>query len=216
MSKVITVKGIGNVSAKVDYVVLTLKISAQNIKYNAAMEEAADRIALLERAVEQIGFKKDDLKTIYFHVRTQHKDVRTDAGEFQQVFLGYTCDYKIKFAFDFDSERLSTVLSAVADSGANAELNMTFTVKNPGEISEELLFSAAENARKKAEILCRAAGVELGELLSIDYNWGELKVESKTDYMMLESIFQKKSSAPTIRPDDINLRDTAAFIWEIK
>ena len=45
-------------------------------------------------------------------------------------------------------------------------------------ISEELLINATENAKTKAEILCKASGNTLGQLLNIDYNWGELNVFS--------------------------------------
>ncbi len=218
MSRTITVKGVGNVSAKVDYVKLKLTIHGKDKKYDAAMEEAASQINCLECAVEQIGFKKGDLKTLNFDVRTEQKDIRDEDGNFHRVFIGYVCDYTLELSFDFESERLAAILSAIADSGANPELNITFTVKDPSKISEELLIRAAANAREKAEILCRASGTELGDLLSIDYNWGELRVESRTryGYDTLECITAKRSSMPALRPDDIDLRDTAVFVWEIK
>lgn len=218
MKRTITVKGMGAVSAKVDYVALMFQIKAQELEYDAAMAVAANQIELLECAVEHSGFQKDDLKTLHFDVETVYQTVKDENGDYQRVFAGYACSYRFKLAFDFDSQRLTAVLAEVAASGASPELNITFTVKDPSKISEELLIRAAANAKAKAEVLCRASGVELGELLSINYNWGELKVESKTnaDYMMLERICQKKSNAPTIRPDDIDLRDTAAFVWEIK
>ena len=56
------------------------------------------------------------------------------------------------------------MISAIANSGANPELSIAFTVRNPAKVSEELLESAALNARAKAEILCRASGSEMGQL----------------------------------------------------
>ena len=78
--------------------------------------------------------------------------------------------------------------------------------------------SATENAKTKAEILCKASGNELGQLLSIDYNWGELNVTSKTRYSMGDSIRPSlaKSVTVDIEPDDINVSDTVTFTWEIK
>lgn len=218
MPGTITVKGVGAVSAKVDFVELTIVIHGKNKEYNAAMEEAASQTALLERAVEKVGFQKDDLKTLRFDVRTEQEDVRDENGNYHRVFIGYVCDDTFKLSFDFESERLAAVLSAVANSGTNPELNISFTVKDPSKISEELLVRAAANAKRKAEILCRASGTELGKLLSIDYNWSELRVESRTRYSYdtLECLSAKRSSMLALRPDDIDLRDTAAFVWEIK
>ena len=93
-------------------------------------------------------------------------------------------------------------------------------MKNPATVSEELLNSATENARAKAEILCKASGNALGQLLNIDYNWGELNVYSRTSYEVEDCIqplmAMSKCAAPEIEPDDIDVSDTGAFTWEIQ
>lgn len=92
-------------------------------------------------------------------------------------------------------------------------------MKNPARVSEELLINATENARAKAEILCKASGNALGQLLNIDYNWGELNVLSRTSYDVEDCIqplmAMSKCAAPEIEPDDIDVTDTVAFTWEI-
>lgn len=126
----------------------------------------------------------------------------------------------MKLAFDFDSKQLAKVISAIADCGAQPELSIAFTVKNPARVSEELLINATENARAKAEILCKASGSTLGQLLNIDYNWGELNVYSRTSYEVEDCIqplmAMSKCAAPEIEPDDIDVTDTVAFTWEIQ
>ncbi|MCD8123982.1 MAG: hypothetical protein LUE23_02965 [Lachnospiraceae bacterium] len=42
------------------------------------------------------------------------------------------------------------------------------------------------DAQRKAEILCEASGVKLGQLLNVDYNWGELEIYSNTQYKLSE------------------------------
>lgn len=99
-------------------------------------------------------------------------------------------------------------------------MSIAFTVRNPAKVSEELLESAAKNARAKAEILCRASGSEMGQLLSIDYNWGELNIVSRTSYEMEDCLMplaaMDKCCVPEIEPDEIDVSDTVAFTWEIK
>ena len=78
--------------------------------------------------------------------------------------------------------------------------------------------SATKNAREKAEILCNASGRKLGDLLSIDYNWGELNVYSDTGYGVERACLMKASPSLQnidIEPDDIDTRDSATFVWEI-
>ena len=67
--------------------------------------------------------------------------------------------------------------------------------------------------------MCEASGVELGQLLTIDYNWGELSIVSHTDYMLEEKCMAMPVGGladMNIEPDDIDVSDTATFVWEIK
>lgn len=66
-------------------------------------------------------------------------------------------------------------------------------------------------------MLCEASGVKLGQLLIIDYNWDELNVYSDTKYKFDERSFRELSAIPSmdIEPDNIDVQDTATFVWEI-
>lgn len=219
MMRTITVKGVGSVSARPDYITLSLGIEAQEKEYNDAMQMATKRINSLEAASLKVGFEKGDLKTTSFNVSTVYESVKDRSGNYKREFVGYNCSYRLKLAFDFDSKRLAEVLSAISNSGGKPELSIAFTVKDAAKVSEELLMSATKNAREKAEILCRASGAELGSLQSIDYNWGELNIISRTSYEMEDCIIPmmalRECAAPEIEPDDIDLHDTATFVWEI-
>ena len=220
MMRTITVKGVGNVSANPDYISISMTIESVENDYDKAMDGAARRIENLKAAAVSVGYEKEALKTISFNVETRYENVRDRQGSYKREFAGYACVYRLKLAFDFDSKQLAKVISAIANSGANPELSIAFTVKNPAKVSEELLESAAQNARAKAEILCKATGAELGQLISIDYNWGELNIVSRTSYEMEDCLMplaaMDKCCAPEIEPDDINVSDTVAFTWEIK
>ena len=166
------------------------------------------------------GYAKEDLKTTSFNVDTRYESVKDRQGNYKREFAGYACVYRLKLAFDFDSKQLAEVISCISNCGANPELSIAFTVRNPAKVSAELLESAALNARAKAEILCRASGCEMGQLISIDYNWGELNIVSRTSYEMEDALMplaaMKKCCSPEIGPDDIDVSDTVAFTWEIK
>ena len=220
MKRTITVKGTGHVSARPDYITLALSLTAADMEYEKAMEDGSRRIGLLEDAARRAGFAKGDLKTISFHVNTQYESVPDRNGTYQRRFAGYACVYRLKLAFDFDSGRLAAVLAAIADSKADPELNISFSLRDPAAVGEELLAGAAASARAKAEVLCRASGVELGQLLSIDYNWDELSILSRTRFEMEDSVVPmmaaKSRALPEMEPDDIDLSDTACFVWEIQ
>ncbi len=214
--RTITVKGIGAVSVKPDLIVLRLSMETAEYEYDAAMKAAAEKIDFLNKALEAAGFEKKSAKTADFRVRADYDRLNDGKGNYTSVFMGYKCRHELKIEFDFDTKRLAKALSEISKCIAKPEISIDFTVKDSSAVSGELLKAAVKNAREKAEILCAASGAKLGELLSIDYNWGELHLYSATDYdaegkcMMLGA-----ADDMDIEPEEIKARDTATFAWEI-
>ena len=214
--RTITVKGIGAVSVKPDLIVLRLSMETAEYEYDAAMKAAAEKIDFLNKALEAAGFEKKSAKTADFRVCADYDRLNDGKGNYTSVFMGYKCRHELKIEFDFDTKRLAKALSEISKCIAKPEISIDFTVKDSSAVGGELLKAAVKNAREKAEILCAASGAKLGELLSIDYNWGELHLYSATDYdvegkcMMLGA-----ADDMDIEPEEIKARDTATFEWEI-
>lgn len=221
MNKVITVKGVGTASVKPNYITLSMTVESVHKNYDEAMQNAAKRIEKLQEASVLSGYEESDLKTINFAVDTRYENVKDRQGNYRREFSGYAVIYRLKLSFDMDGKQLARVISAISESGAKPELSIAFTVKNPEKVNESLLISATQNAKMRAELLCIASGNQLGDLISIDYNWGELNIVSRTRYEMEDCIVEPmmsmaKFSAPEIEPDDIDVSDTVTFSWEIK
>lgn len=216
MPRTITVRGVGTASVKPDFIAVTLNIVSKDKEYSKSVEDANRRIELLQRAVVSSGFAKEDLKTLSFNVRTNYEGETDEKGRYHNVFAGYVCRYTLKLSFDMDAKRLAETLTAISDSGANAEFSIQFTVKDPERVSAELLRSATENARQKAEVLCAASGAKLGTLLKIDYDWTDINVFSASAYTMeRERGIVAAGAVPEFEPEDIKSQDSAAFTWEI-
>lgn len=217
MPRTITVKGTGKISAKPDYVTLSMLLESQNPSYEQAMELATKHIAELTDALTGVGFAKEDLKTTNFNVRTDYSNVQDKNGKWKKVFNGYVVTHNLNLEFDFNMDKLSMTLAAIADCEAHPQLSVAFTIKDPTSIKEELLRAAAANAKQKAEILCAASGVKLGSLTNIDYNWSEINIHSNTRYEdnCLRGAAVMSAKSIDIAPEDIDLNDTATFVWEI-
>lgn len=215
MDRTITVTGTGKVSVKPDLIVLTFGIESTDFDYEKTMELATKAITELTAAVESSGIEKDELKTTRFHIQTQYESIRDEQNNFQQRFAGYTCVQDVKLEFDFDTHLLDTVLSAVAESVVNPTLQVNFSVKDPEKVQADVLQAATQTARKKAAILTEAAGVTLGELISINYNWNAPPLFSPTEFHRESRMMMAKDS-PEMNPDDIQVKENVTFIWEIK
>lgn len=214
--RTITVKGIGAVSVKPDLIVLRLSMETAEYEYDAAMKAAAEKIDFLNKALEAAGFEKKSAKTADFRVRADYDRLNDGKGNYTSVFMGYKCRHELKIEFDFDTKRLAKALSEISECIAKPEISIDFTVKDSSAVGGELLKAAVKNAREKAEILCAASGAKLGELLSIDYNWGELHLYSATDYDVEgKCMMFGAADDMDIEPEEIKARDTATFEWEI-
>ena len=81
--RTITVKGTGNVSARPDYIILSLNIETLSKTYDRAMSEATERIERLQGAAVCVGYHKEDLKTTSFDVQMRKicRYVQASGGE---------------------------------------------------------------------------------------------------------------------------------------
>ena len=214
MDRTITVRGTGKVSLRPDQVEITLTLTAENMSYDAAMDAAAGQLASLRDALVAIGYEKDALRTTSFDVSTRYDYRHDDKGNSTRVFLGYACTQSLRLVFPFDAARLGETLSAIAGCTADPELNIRFTVAEPSAVSDELLRSAADSARQKAEVLAAASGVRLGQLVKVWYSWGDRDFTSPTALAVGNGLMRAKASLD-FTPENIDLTDQATFTWEI-
>ena len=75
---------------------------------------------------------------------------------------------------------------------------------------------ASDTARRKAQILCDASAVTLGDLQSIKYSWGDADLYSRTDFNLGERNMVMMKASLDFVPEDIEIEDTVTFVWEIK
>lgn len=221
MERTITVRGTGKLSLAPDLITVTLTVRKKDKVYETAMTESARLQDELRGAIAAIGFDREDLKTVSFDVRTEYESMRDQNGQYRQVFAGYVCEHQLKLEFDFNTERLSEVLTAVSRCVAEPELYISFSIKDKEKASDALLASAAKNARAKAELLAEASGVELGVLLSVVYDWMDISFVSPTRYAagapkMRGAMEAECSMDMGITPENVSLSDSATFIWEIE
>ena len=216
MNRVITVKGTGRVSSKPDLVVLSMALESQKLKYDETMELATESLQELTAAIQSCGFKKEDLKTTNFNIRTHYENYKDADNNYKNKFAGYICEQGLKLEFDLDTKMLSKVLGVISETSVNPILSINFSIKDSNAVGIELLERATVNARQKAEILAKASGVTLGKILTIDYNWSELLFSSVTRFELQNQAMTSASRfVPDIEPEDIESSDTVTFVWEI-
>lgn len=171
-------------------------------------------------SLASLGFEKNAVTTLSFNIDTDYESYRDHNNDWKKRIKGYKFTHSMKLEFPSDNALLGEVLYALAQCRAQPEFRILYTVKDVESSKNLLLAKAVEDSKGKAEVLAKAAGVELGKVLAIDYSWGEREISSEPVDRML--------TAPTclatgpasydidINPDDIDVTDTVTVVWEIQ
>lgn len=218
MPRTITVTGIGHATARPDTVIISMTKESQDKDYDRAMQIEGDSIADIVHYLTEAKFHKDMIKTTDFNVRTEYENLKDRSGNYRRTFKYYVVSQKLKLEFPIDTKQLSLALTAISKSQTYPQLSISFAGKDTTAINEEMFRSATANTKRKAEVLCDAAGVKLGDIVSINYSCGELNIYSDTNYNLAKDCLADPMTVRTIdiEPDDIDIRDTATFVWEIE
>lgn len=210
----ITVKGVGNVSAKPDVIVISIEQKTHALEYDKTMEKAAADLGEIRKAIAGAGHDPVELKTSDFSVNTHYENEKDSHGDYKGRFKGYVCSHSLNFEFGYDIKELGRILSALANCKAKPEFSINFSIKDKDVIKERMLENAVANAVNKVGVLAKAAGVKLGEILRIDYNWGELNVYSRTRFV--GCVAGTTASYVDIEPEDVEASDTVTVVWAIE
>lgn len=212
MERFITVKGTGHVEVAPDQIELSFSLSALDEDYGKSIQHAAWSYQTLVDAIVQCGFKEEDIKTSDYSVSAEYRTEK----HYHDIFVGWKCDHDVNIKFPLDMDLLGRVIDSVTQPGVKAETDLRFFKSGSEAVQQALLESAARNARKKAEILCVASGVKLGELCRIDYSWGEIRLYSESRVRPDQGEDCICSLMPDVHPENIEVDDSATFVWSIE
>lgn len=215
--RTIRVTGKGQIKVRPDVTGITMTLSRLDQDYGGALRRSAEDTEILKDALAAFDFARTDLKTLSFNVDAEYEGYQDRDGSYRQRFVGYRFRHLLKLEFASDNERLGRILCALAQSTAEPELRISYTVSDPEAAKNELLDRAVADAKEKAAVLARAAGVALKEIQSIDYSWGEINFEARpmADGIEAKRLMAANSVDLDLEPDDIRVSDTVTVLWEI-
>ena len=213
--RTIRITGKGSMKVRPDTTRITLTLEKVCPEYADALRCSSESTEKMKDLLSGFGFVRFDLKTLHFSVDTEYESYK-ERNAYKERLIGYRYRHVMKVEFLSDNERLGRILYALANSPLNPEFRISFTVSDPEAAKNELLAAAIRDARSKAEVVADAAGVSLGEIVSIDYSWGQVEFEV---HPVNELRMAKNESAGCydmdIEPDDIETSDTVTVTWEI-
>ncbi|SFD44837.1 SIMPL domain-containing protein [Roseivivax sediminis] len=161
----LTVTGEGQAAAEPDMALVTVGVSEQADTAVAAMDAASAVADRMLSRLESLEVQPRDVQTTSLSLNPVYVDSR-EPGQRPRID-GYEASNNVTVRVRaLDS--LGDVLGALLEDGANTLGGLSFDVADPDPLLEAARRDAVQDARAKAELYAEAAGVTLGEIVTID------------------------------------------------
>lgn len=156
----LTVNASGSVYAAPDQATVQLGVATQaSTAADALKQNSADTTAVIE-AIKKLGVDAKDISTSNFSVYPTYDTSGTRIN-------GYQVNNSVTIIIR-DISKSGDLLDQVVTAGANNVGGLNFGIADVSSLQAEARTKAIEAARVKAEAMAAAAGVSLGDLVSIN------------------------------------------------
>lgn len=156
----IDVTASGKVYAAPDKATVQIGVNTQSKSVSEALKQnSQDTTAVIEQ-VKGLGVDAKDIQTSNFSISPTYDESYT-------VVTGYQVSNTVMVTIR-DLSQTGALLDGVVEAGANNITGLSFDIADPTELQAEARAQAIVNAKLKAEQMAEAAGVSLGEIISIN------------------------------------------------
>jgi uncharacterized protein YggE len=186
----VTVVGNGQVSVPPDQATITLSVTSENEEAAIALQQNSEDMAAITNALLDAGVDELDLQTSNLSMYPQWRQSGSLSGDTRQIshfVVSHQLSATIKQLPD-----LGRILDVVAREGANGFQNLAFGVENLQPLQDEARAIAVADAKRKAVLYAKAAGMTLG----LPRDISEASSVGAMPMMRAEAAMMSSSSVP--------------------
>ena len=166
------VSGVGRVTLVPDIATINIGVRTEEEVVTDALEGNTAQANAISEVLQDLGVASEDIQTSNFNVYPSERyDPMTGQVEGRFFVVENTVNVKVR-----DLSSLGEVLSAVVEAGANNIYGINFNVDDRDAAVAEARQLAIEDARANAEAIASDAGVQLGDLISINVSSGSTPI----------------------------------------
>jgi uncharacterized protein len=200
----ISVNGEATVSVAPDQAQIDAGVTSEAKTAREASEANNAAMGKVLLALKGAGLEEKDYQTSRLSLQPQYAQNRTGPSAITGYRAGNRVSIKLR-----DVTKVANVIDTLVGAGANEIGGIHFVVSQASKLLDEAREKAVADARRKAEIYAKAAGVTLGEPLGISEEGAAVPV------------FRGKVAAPMalnapVSPGEETLSVTVSVSWAIK
>lgn len=204
--RTIHVNGEGRVSVRPDVAVVFAGVTATGKDLGKVTADATAGMRRLLDAVARAGVPAKDVQTTRHDVSVDRP--WTDKGP--GPVTGYTVVDEVRLTVR-DLAKIGPVIDRVLAAGSNTLRSLSFEKEDPTPEQARALAAAVGSARTKAEALARAAGVTLGEVITVSAGG-----QARPYPMMRSAMAMEKADGAPISPGEVEVAASVDVTFAIR
>ena len=206
----VSVSGSAQVSVATDHAVIHLGVRTKAETPTEAQAENKLRTAAVMKALtEDCGIPEDKIATSGFNIYTMSEWI--DGTSTEKQFYQVQHQLSVTVA---DIDKAGYVIDRCVEAGANAIDYVSFEASDMKAAYDKALREAVVDARRKAELIAEAAGMKLGNLVSISTEDGGGEFYSNS-FRMKAPAAEEAMGDTKLAPGTQNTSASVSATWEM-
>ena len=200
----IVVTGEGRISAAPDYAEITAGVTTKAKTAKEATDANAKLMAAVIAALRDGGIAEKDIATTRFSVQP----VYATQSNTEPKLTGFSASNQVAVTIR-QIDKVGEIADRMVAAGATNIGNLVFLHSDTSKLLDQAREAAVADARRKAELYARAAGVTLGRVVQINEN------ATYTPYAAMDGMFRAKTVATPIASGEDTLRVEISVSFDI-
>lgn len=204
----ISTSGTGMVSHKPDTVRVTVGVDTREPTVEAALAANNKAMQAVIKAIRANGVPQKHIQTSQFSVHPQYRyNNRTRKNELEGFQVSNRVNVKLK-----KLDRLGKLLTAVTKSGSNQIQGVNFYIEETSKLLDEAREKVIADARRKAEVLAKAADSRVGKVIQINEG-ASYQPRPRAKMRMAEAALADGASSVPIASGEQQLSVSVSTTW---
>jgi uncharacterized protein len=204
-ARTLTMSGQGEERAAPDTVTLSAGVSSEAPSAAAALAANTARMQAVFAALKKLGIAGQDMQTANFSVSPR---MANDNNQPPHV-AGYQVSNQVRVRLE-DVSKLGAALDALVGAGANQVNSVEFSIRDSAALMTQARTDAVTDAKAKADIYAKAAGVTLGPILSISEN------DNGGPRPVFMAVRAMAGKAVPVAAGEESVTANVSMVWEIR
>jgi len=208
MTRTLSVSGRGEVKAKPDMATINIGVTTSEKTAAAALEKNTASMQGIFEAMDSLGIPDTDIQTSGFSVNPRY--ARYNDRETPPDIVGYEVRNTVTVAIK-NLDDLGGALDRFVTIGANQINGIQFGFADPQSLEDAAKKAAIEDAKRNADLYAAAAGVSVGQVISIRDSAAPMPMP-----MMERAMSLDMAASVPIAPGQQTVSAQVAVVYEIQ